>query len=85
MPVSVDTTDKNRMLKEKLSLSFDLYNDTGGALATEWGVFDSENGFNLAATFVVAKGGQLVYRYLGTSRKDRPTAEALLTIAAQAP
>lgn len=85
VPVSVDATDESRALKDKLKLSFDLYRDPDGHLATSWGVFDKKSGFNLAATFVVARDGEVVYRYLGTSRKDRPTAKDLLAIASQSP
>lgn len=49
-------------------------------MATSWGVFDSKSRYNLAATFVVAKGGEIVYRYLGTGKSDRPKAADLLAI-----
>ncbi len=81
VPISVDDPGKSRELKEKLNLSFDLYQDTAGMVATGWGVFDSKSGYNLAATFVVAKGGEVVFRYLGTGKGDRPTAADVLAIA----
>ena len=80
MAISTDPTDKSRALIEKLGLSYDLYADENGALARRWGVFDSEHDFNLAATFLVARGGELRYRYLGTNKADRPSAATLLEL-----
>lgn len=80
IPISVDTPADSRALKEKLGLSFDLYKDTGGMVATNWGVFDPKSKFNLAATFVVDKGGKVAFRYLGTSKADRPSAQDLLIL-----
>ena len=85
VPVSVDPIDKSRELKEKLKLSFDLYRDADGKLASSWGVFDKDSGYNLAATFVVAKGGEVIYRHIGEGYKVRPTAEALMAIAGNQP
>lgn len=79
--MSVDSAADSTKLKDKLSLTFDLYGDAGGALATAWGIFDSSNGYNLAATFVVDKGGEIIYRYLGVGKADRPSAAELLELA----
>ena len=76
--MSVDAAEDSIALKNKLSPSFDLYGDSGGLVATSWGIFDSKSGYNLAATFIVDKGGEIVYRYLGTGKADRPSAADLL-------
>ena len=81
VPISVDDPEQSRELKEKLGLDFDLYQDTAGLVATSWGVFDPKSRYNLAATFVVAKGGEVIYRYLGTGKSDRPKGTDLLVIA----
>lgn len=41
-------------------------------------MFDPDTEIALAATFVVAPDGRVIYRYLGTSKSDRPSVDQIL-------
>lgn len=76
--ISVDPPAKSVALRKRLGLTFPLYSDQHGAAARAWNVFDPDTEIALAATFVVAPGGQIIYRYLGTSKSDRPSVDQIL-------
>ena len=42
-----------------------------------WGVADSRGPYARPSTFVV-KGGDIVWRYLGRDKKDRPSVDEIL-------
>jgi hypothetical protein len=41
-------------------------------------VYDADTEISIASTFVVAKGGRLVYRYIGSNKADRPPIDDVL-------
>ncbi len=65
-------------LRKRLGLTFPLYSDQHGDAARAWNVFDPSTEIALAATFVVAPDGRVIYRYLGTSKSDRPSVDQIL-------
>lgn len=75
--VSVDDADDSAALRDKLGLDFELYRDPGD-LGRAYGVFDDDTEIHLAATFVIARGGKVVFKYVGADKTDRPTVQALL-------
>lgn len=70
--LSVDPTDKSTALKGKLGVKLPLYQDREGKVAKAWGVFDEDAEIALASSFVVAPGGRIIYRFIGTSQRARP-------------
>jgi peroxiredoxin len=76
--ISVDGPDANNALAKRLSVKFPLLSDAEGVAAQAYGVWDSETEIALAATFVVAKGGKIVYRMIGKDKTDRPSVDQVL-------
>ncbi len=76
--MSVDEPGDSAALRARLGIELPLYSDVDGKAATAWKVFDADTGIALAASFVVAPGGKVIYRYLGTSKADRPPVSAFL-------
>lgn len=76
--VSVDDADDSNALRERLGLSFPLYQDPTFELGRAWKVFDDETEIHLAATFVIARGGKVVFEYVGKDKTDRPKVQLLL-------
>ena len=81
--MSVDSPEQSQKLRARLGMELPLYTDTEGNAAKAWQVFDAESEFALAASFVVAPGGAVIYRYIGTSKADRPAAAELLAAVPQ--
>ena len=77
--VSADSPAESRALAERLGIGLPLYSDAEGAAARAYGVWDADDEIALPATFVIARGGRLVYRYVGTSKSDRPPVSEILT------
>lgn len=81
VPISVDSPEQNRALAKRLTLSkLALYSDTKpkGSAAQAWQVWDADTEIALAATFIVAKDGKVIYRYVGANKADRPSVDQLL-------
>jgi peroxiredoxin len=76
----VDPVSKVAMLRDKLGITFPLYSDPTHAGIKAWGIYDARNEISRPATFVVAKGGTIVYRYVGESPSDRPTSQVVLEV-----
>ncbi|MBT8493589.1 MAG: peroxiredoxin family protein [Deltaproteobacteria bacterium] len=76
--VSIDEPEQSQKLRQRLSIELVLYSDTQGKAASAWKVWDAETELALAASFVVAPGGQVIYRYVGTNKADRPPVTAFL-------
>lgn len=74
----MDAPEKNRALRARLGLTFAVYSDGDGTASRAWGVFDPHTEISLAATFVVARGGHIVFRYIGDSKTDRPDVDRLI-------
>jgi len=80
--ISVDPAATNAKLAKRLSLShFQLYADTDGKAAQAWKVWDSKTEIALAASFIVDSKGNVIYRYIGANKADRPTVDALIAAA----
>jgi len=76
--VSVDEPGDSASLRQRLGIDLPLYSDRGGKAAQAWKVYDAETEIALAASFVVAPGGEVIYRYQGTGKADRPPVKAFL-------
>lgn len=81
--MSVDSVSKAAQLRDKLGLSFAVYSDPTHAGIKAWNIYDGKNEIARPATFVVAKGGKLLYRYVGKSPRDRPTTDVVLEVLRQ--
>lgn len=82
--VSVDAPAKAAELKQKLSLSYPVLSDPNGKVARRWGVLDESTEIAKPATFMVKKGGQIIYRKVGMNPDDRPHADDLVKRAGKA-
>lgn len=74
----MDDADTNKALVARLGIKLSPYSDPGGAAARAWNVWDAKTEIALAATFVVSPDGTVIFRYVGTSKADRPGADDLL-------
>jgi peroxiredoxin len=81
--VSVDDPQTSTDLKKRLSLGYTLLSDKGGMSITSWGVYTKEHDLARPATFVIASGGTIGYRYVSDNPKDRPSPETILAEAAK--
>jgi peroxiredoxin len=82
--ISTDSPEKSRELIGRLGLDFQLYSDVGGFASRAWGVYTREHDLARPAVFVVAPGGEVVYRYVSDTPTDRPKVGELLEIAERA-
>ncbi len=80
--ISVDGAEKNRALAERLDIEVSLLADSGGAAAQAFEVWDADTEIALAATFLIAKGGKLLYQKIGADKTDRPSIDEVLSAAA---
>ena len=71
IPISADSTSDAAKLRKRLGVDFDIYSDKKGAAARAWNVFDKRHDISLSATFIVKKGGQVAFRYVGGASKKR--------------
>lgn len=83
--VSVDPPETAARLRERLGLDIELYSDPGGAVARAWNVYDADTEIALAASFVIRRGGAVVFRYIGADKSDRPPARELLDVVRRVP
>ncbi len=80
MPISADPAAKSLALEKRLGITaFDLYSDHDGAASRAWDIYDEDTEIALAATFVVDRGGKVLYRYVGADKADRPSIDAILS------
>lgn len=77
MAISVDPPKANRDLMARLDIRLPLLSDQQGEVAQAWDVWDPTTKIALAATMIVAPGGQIILRYVGGHKSDRPTIETL--------
>jgi peroxiredoxin len=61
-----------------LATHFPLLSDTSGAAAKAFATWDEKPEIARVATFLIAKGGQLLYRKVGADKKDRPSVDEVL-------
>ncbi len=74
----MDEAATNRALATRLGTDFPLLADTQGKAALAFGAWDAQTKIALAATIVVAKGGELLYRKIGVNKNDRPLVDDVL-------
>ena len=65
-------------LRDKLSLTFELYSDPDLTAITTWGVEDFGAGSARPATFVIEPGGTISYRRVGDKSGNHPSVDELL-------
>jgi len=82
--LSVDSPEKAGEIKAKLKLSFPVYSDTEGKTARRWGVLNEKTDISKPATFLVKRGGAIVYKKVGEDMTDRPDTGDLVKLAADA-
>lgn len=70
--VSVDTSDHNAELVNKLLLPFPLLSDARGDVTRAYGLWNSREGVAVPAVVVVDHSGTVRYLYKGTDFADRP-------------
>ena len=76
--ISVDPTENNRDMVDKLLLAFPLLSDPEGRVIKEWGVWtDGEGGIAKPSIFAIKSDGSIAWEYVGGDYADRPTADEL--------
>ena len=80
--MSTDPPALSTELIAKLKLEFPILRDEQGTVSRAWGVYDESNSLTKPATFIVARGGKVVFRYTPKNATDiAPTAEVLKAAA----
>ena len=76
--VAVDDLDTSASMVEDLGLTFRVLSDPQLAVTRAYGIEEVGKDIARPATFVVDRGGSVVFAYVGTGPKDRPLVDALL-------
>ena len=77
MAISADSVEETTAHQDRLQPWFLLGSDPELTVIREWGVADTRGPYARPATFVVKKG-DIVYRYLGKNKQDRPPIDEVL-------
>ncbi len=80
----MDSPKKSAELKAKLKLEFPVLSDDRGKVARRWGVLDEKTEISKPATFLIKKGGRIVFKLVGKNPSDLPHADKLLELAKSA-
>ncbi len=76
--ISVDPTENNRDMVDKLLLPFPLLSDPEGRVIKEWGVWtDGEGGIAKPSILAIKSDGSIAWEYVGGDYADRPTDDEL--------
>ena len=76
--ISVDGVAAARALTDRLGLAYPVVSDPTGAAIKSFGVFDAEPEIAWPATFVIARDGTVVYRWIADTYRVRiATAEVM--------
>lgn len=78
MAISVDSMEDSVAFASKLSITFPLLHDAGLKTALAYGVAMEGDEIAVPAVFIVSRDLRIVYRHVGESIVDRPSAESLL-------
>ena len=78
LAISVDDSDKNRELADKLKLTFPLLSDLGHKVIDTYDILDASGKISRAAVFVLDKKGIVRWSYVADDYKIRPLDEVLL-------
>ena len=76
--ISSDAPSDLTVMRDKLSLTFDLYSDAQLGVIQKWGVEDYGNGISKPATFLVHPGGAISFQKVGDKPDDRPSVDQIL-------
>jgi peroxiredoxin len=76
--ISVDPAPESKLLRASLRLPFPLLSDADARVIAQWGVLMSRDQLAVPAVFVVEEGGTIVWRHVGETVPDRPTAQAVI-------
>ena len=74
----MDPPDKTKQLAESLGLGFPLLSDTHRTLTKAYGLLDAENNVPWPAVYLISRSGRVVWRWLATSYKKRPSVDDLV-------
>lgn len=76
--ITVDSSEKNKKLSEKLNLSFPILTDDGHKIIDAYSVLDTSGKISKAAVFILDKKGIVRWQYIADDYKIRPLDEVLL-------
>jgi len=76
--ISVDPPDRSKALAEKLGVNYPLLSDPKRDVVRGYGVEDQENGIAWPAIFIVGRDGNVRWRSLAETYKERPTSAVVL-------
>ena len=82
--ISVDSPKRAGELKARLKLSFPVLSDTDGTVARKWGVLNYKTEISKPATFLIERGGKILFKKVGEDMTDRPDPDELLELAGRA-
>ncbi len=77
--MSIDPVRHNRVLADKLGVTFPILSDPGATTIRAYGVYDPENEIAWPAVFVVGKDGTIEKRWLAEDYKVRITTVEMIS------
>lgn len=77
--LSVDPVANNRVLADKLGVTFPILSDPRATTIRAYGVYDAENEIAWPAVFVVGKDGTIEKRWLAEDYKIRITTAEMIS------
>jgi peroxiredoxin len=83
--ISTESADLGADLVRKLSLEYPLLVDHQGGVARKWGVLNEENGIAKLSTFIVERGGAIVFRHVAKASADYPATADVISAVGRIP
>ncbi len=77
--LSIDPVANNRVLADKLGVTFPILSDPDAKTIRAYGVYDPENEIAWPAVFVVGKAGTIEKRWLADDYKVRITTAEMIS------
>lgn len=74
----MDSPTLSAALVKRLNLDFPILADETRSVTRAYGLHDAENDVAWPAVYIVGNNGLVVWRWVGTSYKKRPTVDDLL-------
>jgi peroxiredoxin len=78
--ISADTKEESLEFADKLKIPFPLLSDTGMRVMSAYGVADTKRDIAVPAVFIVNRDSTVIWRYVGDSITDTPSAKKLLEV-----
>lgn len=75
--VSTESAEISAELRTKLGLEYPVLVDPRGQTARAWGVLDEKTGLAKLSTFVIRRGGAIVFRHVAAELGDIPEPEEI--------